>query len=1434
MTQPASTASLSVSNELDFSTFTGGAINLDLENTGPQNQEGLILDLVDGSGINEVVGAPAANTIIGNSQVDVLDTEAVSESPTTTSTTPQIVAPTQWVYLDFDTYADPIDGEPPQTYTTAERADVLSRLEADYADFPFVQFTENAADAASVPAADWIVLYFNRTPDQTGQPGGQSSEIDFGSFDPGRYAEIQVNGLIGGPGNPPAFSNGQDNFAVLSAKIAAHELAHLFGVRHSDAFGPIGYGVHTPPGDAGFSPDLNGPDAAFETFDHLISSPATQGTTRLNDIRPLYFGPREAIKLAFDEQGTVLPATDAAHTTLATAMPFPLSSLVVPNDISSLPGVEQGMNFEVLAGAVSDTIGLQSGLAAPNWYSFSGEKGDDFTFETESQILPSLANGGSVDTVLGIYDSSGNLLGYYGGTAENNNQFEGTDSLLDDVILPYTGTFYVEVSSYAAPAGDPMYDPSNPVSPLNINNMTSVDNPASPDYDPAAAAAFLATGNGTAVGSYDLFIYRYNQSNATITAGNTLISRTPGATLTGTSGDDTLIGTGAGTYIQGSDTVSLTSTVPTTPIDLYDASLGSVLITDTGSMSGSTVTINFGDGTMTTEAASVSISLSHLYASLGTETITVSFKLAAGGTDMLEIPVTVAALDAPTVTAPAVSSGTPALSVPVTFSSSVTNFYPGDTYQAAWTFTNVDANTSVTIDETVTTASFAETQTFSTASTYTVSLQVTDLTTGLTSTVVTSASPFTVSSKVTPTLSLSPTSPAYTGLPYAGALAVLTAPGGASIAGAVVSYAYTNATTGLSLGSTPPTDVGSYTVAASYAGSTAYNSVSLSPLPFSITPAALSVTVNSTSKPFGTDDSAALGGAISGILNNDPIVVTFSSPGSAATATVSSTPYPIVAIDSAPSDPIKLTDYILKVVQGNLTVVPDRTSLVLTSSAPGGVVYGAPVTFTATVSNTDSTQVPAGSVTISANGTPLGTATAGTTSSGKAVWTFTTSALAVGSYTIAASFTPTASFQASSATLSQSVTAASTSTSLTYSGGTFGQSTTLTATVTAAAPSTATPAGNVTFTDTTTGAILGTIPLSAAGVATLSTATLANGTNSVTASYAATANFQASSSSVQVTDKASIYVLNTSASGALSVSGSAAINVPGMVEVDSSSSSAVQLSGAAKVTASGIGIVGSSQVTGSASFSVTPTKIASFTDPLAALPVPSATGLKTYAAVNIGGVTVETIGPGIYPSISVSGSAKLTMTAGIYVIDGGGLVVSGAGSLTGSGVLIYNAGSNYNGGTGSTFGGITLSSGSFSLSPPTSGTYAGISIFQSSDNTKPIAISGAVLANLGGGVVFAPAAVMNISGSAQIGTAGTSVSPLIVNELVLSGAAGAYQLAQGATPSDAASTSNWITDPVLTVAALDDTVLASTPPKWPTSATRWITSTRRLPRSAST
>ena len=76
---------------------------------------------------------------------------------------------------------------------------------------------------------------------------------------------------------------------------------------------------------------------------------------------------------------------------------------------------------------------------------------------------------------------------------------------------------------------------------------------------------------------------------------------------------------------------------------------------------------------------------------------------------------------------------------------------------------------------------------------------------------------------------------------------------------------------------------------------------------------------------------------------------------------------------------------------------------------------------------------------------------------------------------------------------------------------------------------------------------------------------------------------------------------------------------------------------------------------------------------------------------------------------------------------------------------------------------------------------------------------------LGGGTIYAPAATLNLSGSTQVGGSGQPSSTLIVNELTLSGATGAYQLTDGSSSDAAVSTFNWITSPVLTVAAEDDT-----------------------------
>ncbi len=66
-------------------------------------------------------------------------------------------------------------------------------------------------------------------------------------------------------------------------------------------------------------------------------------------------------------------------------------------------------------------------------------------------------------------------------------------------------------------------------------------------------------------------------------------------------------------------------------------------------------------------------------------------------------------------------------------------------------------------------------------------------------------------------------------------------------------------------------------------------------------------------------------------------------------------------------------------------------------------------------------------------------------------------------------------------------------------------------------------------------------------------------------------------------------------------------------------------------------------------------------------------------------------------------------------------------------------------------------------------------------------------------MLYAPAAAVGLSGNAQV------TGTLVVSTLSVSGNAGAFQLADGASSSYAASTSNWITNGVLTVAVQDDT-----------------------------
>ena len=117
---------------------------------------------------------------------------------------------------------------------------------------------------------------------------------------------------------------------------------------------------------------------------------------------------------------------------------------------------------------------------------------------------------------------------------------------------------------------------------------------------------------------------------------------------------------------------------------------------------------------------------------------------------------------------------------------------------------------------------------------------------------------------------------------------------------------------------------------------------------------------------------------------------------------------------------------------------------------------------------------------------------------------------------------------------------------------------------------------------------------------------------------------------------------------------------------------------------------------------------------------------------------------------------------GLYIIQGGGVIVEGSASITGSGVIFYNTSNPTTG----AFGSFLLTSSS-TLSAPTSGTYAGVLLFQNRSDTKADEIlagtSNSAAAFHLSGTVYASAAPLTISAKIAIA--------VDVNTLTLGGTA---------------------------------------------------------------
>jgi T5SS/PEP-CTERM-associated repeat protein len=195
------------------------------------------------------------------------------------------------------------------------------------------------------------------------------------------------------------------------------------------------------------------------------------------------------------------------------------------------------------------------------------------------------------------------------------------------------------------------------------------------------------------------------------------------------------------------------------------------------------------------------------------------------------------------------------------------------------------------------------------------------------------------------------------------------------------------------------------------------------------------------------------------------------------------------------------TDDVVLLIEEIPATTPTTTTL---TAFPNPATFGQTVTLSAVVSGNPGT--PTGAVEFYVGGAPLGSAPLDGTGTAQ----LTTSSLAVGSYTLTASYLGDANFETSdSAPVNLTVTLAPSSTTLASSlnPANFGDIVTFTATV---AGNATTPTGSVSFMEG--GTVLDTEPLDETGAASFSISSLSVGTHDITAVYSGDSSFASSSS----------------------------------------------------------------------------------------------------------------------------------------------------------------------------------------------------------------------------------------------------------------------------------------------------------------------------------
>ncbi len=235
-----------------------------------------------------------------------------------------------------------------------------------------------------------------------------------------------------------------------------------------------------------------------------------------------------------------------------------------------------------------------------------------------------------------------------------------------------------------------------------------------------------------------------------------------------------------------------------------------------------------------------------------------------------------------------------------------------------------------------------------------------------------------------------------------------------------------------------------------------------------------------------------------------------------------------------------------------------------------------------------------------------------------------------------------------------------------------------------------------------------------------------------------------------------IFALDPTAGSAILINGNGNVTAQCGVVDNSSSTQALLVNGGVNFSATSIGVVGGYTKNGSVTVSPTPvTGLPPDSDPLAFLTKPSV-GSCNYNNYVVNGSGTYTLNPGVYCNgLLINGNATVTFNPGTYILNNGAFTMNGSSRISGTGVTFFLTGN----------ASFTLNGGSaLTLIAPTTGTYAGILIFQDPADTSTGTINGNNSSTIQG-AVYMPKAPLTINGT---GTA-AAYTILVVDKVTFNG-----------------------------------------------------------------